>query len=456
MPREYCGIIVAAGGCVNAVIYNGLRTIQHRGQESAGIAVFSDRLAVKRGSGLVHDAVSAEDLAGLAGNVGIGHVRYSTLGGQAKECQQPMTVRAKFGDMALAHNGEIVNSQELRESLMAGGWGFVTDSDSEVILRLLSVKMASARDVVGGISQTMKELVGSYSLALMVGPRTFAIRDPLAIRPLCIGRIDGTYCAASESVVFDTLGGEFERDVRPGEIIELTEKGFVSHHLPDDGKRAHCMFEWIYFARPDSYVEGRLVYDVRRKVGMRLAAEAPAEADFVVPIPDSGRAHAIGYSETSGIPYAEGLIKNRYVQRTFIMPHQADRESNIRLKLNPLKPVIEGKRIILVDDSIVRGTTMRQIVGMVRRSGAKEVHLRIGCPPIVSPCFLGIDIKNREEFVTHNRDIEAIRRFLGADTLAYASLDTLVESIGRGPGELCLGCLTGKYPVPVAGKVESR
>lgn len=431
------------------LIFNGLRTIQHRGQESAGMATYSDRLTVKRGAGLVHDAITAKDLEELAGPMGIGHVRYSTLGGQAKECQQPMTVRAKFGEMALAHNGEIVNSSELRESLLSGGWGFVTDSDSEVILRMLAVKMASAKDVVGGIRQTMKELVGSYSLALMVGPRTFIIRDPLAIRPLCIGRVGNTFCGASESVVFDSLGGEFERDVKPGEIIELTEKGFVSHHLPDAGRTAHCMFEWIYFARPDSFIEGRLVYDVRRKVGMRLAKESPVDADFVVSIPDSGRAHAIGYSETSGIPYAEGLIKNRYIQRTFIMPQQSDRESSMKLKLNPLKPVIEGKRIILMDDSIVRGTTMRQIVKIVRKAGAKEVHLRIGCPPIVSPCYLGIDIKNRDEFVTLDRNIEQIREYLGADTLAYASLENLVASIGRQPDELCLGCLTGKYPLPV-------
>ena len=449
MHREYCGIIAAAGGQVNGIIFNGLRVIQHRGQESAGIATYNDRMTVKRGSGLVHDAISPADLAKLTGTTGIGHVRYSTLGGQDKECQQPMTVRARFGDMALAHNGEIVNSHEIREDLLSKGWGFITDSDSEVILRLLACKMAEAGDVIGGITDSMKVLVGSYSLVLMVGPRTFAIRDPLAIRPLCIGKVGNTHCAASESVVFDSLAGEFQRDLKPGEIIELTETSFISHHLLDNGKRAHCQFEWIYFARPDSFIEGRLVYDVRRKVGIRLAKESAVEADFVVPVPDSGRAHAIGYSEGSGIPYAEGLIKNRYIQRTFIMPHQADRDSSICLKLNPLKPVIEGKRIILVDDSIVRGTTMRQIVRIVKDTGAKEVHLRIGCPPIVSPCHFGIDIKNKKEFVADQRNLEAIRKFLGADTLAYASIDNLVASIGRNKDELCLGCLTGEYPVPV-------
>ncbi|MDO9536686.1 MAG: amidophosphoribosyltransferase, partial [Thermoplasmata archaeon] len=309
--------------------------------------------------------------------------------------------------------------------------------------------MAGAGDIIGGISDSMKTLVGSYSLALMVGPRTFVIRDPLAIRPLCIGKIGNCHCAASESVVFDSLGGELLRDLKPGEIVEITEKGFVSHHLSVEEKKAHCMFEWIYFARPDSYIDEKLVYDVRRKVGMQLAKDSPVNADFVVPVPDSGRAHAIGYSEKSGIPYAEGLIKNRYVQRTFIMPNQADRDSSIRLKLNPLKPVIEGKRIILVDDSIVRGTTMRQIVKIVKKAGAKEVHLRIGCPPIVSPCYLGIDIKNRDEFVAHGRELDEIRNFIGADTLAYTSIENLISSIGKKREELCLGCLTGKYPLPI-------
>jgi amidophosphoribosyltransferase len=283
----------------------------------------------------------------------------------------------------------------------------------------------------------------------MVGARVFVVRDPLAIRPLCIGRIGEAFCSASESVVFDSLGGELIRDVLPGEIVELTDSGFVTHAPFFEAPTAHCMFEWVYFARPDSYVDGRLVYDVRRKMGMRLAQESPVEADFVVPIPDSGRALAIGYSEASGIPHAEGLIKNRYVQRTFIMPSQRDRDMSISLKLNVLKPVIQGKRVILADDSIVRGTTMKQIVKLLRKGGASEVHLRIGCPAIISPCYLGIDMKNIDEFVAHGRDLESIRKFLGADTLAYASMDNLLASIGKSPEQLCLGCLTGKYPVPV-------
>jgi amidophosphoribosyltransferase len=449
MPREYCGIIAAAGGEVSHILFNGLRVIQHRGQESAGIATFNDSMALRRGSGLVHEAITPADVKTLSAPRGIGHVRYSTVGGQSDECQQPMTVRARFGEMAIAHNGEIVNSEKLRADLLGGGWSFVTDSDSEVILRLLSLKMATTGDIVHGISEAMKLLVGSYSLALMVGARVFVVRDPLAIRPLCIGRIGEAFCSASESVVFDSLGGELIRDVLPGEIVELTDSGFVTHAPFFEAPTAHCMFEWVYFARPDSYVDGRLVYDVRRKMGMRLAQESPVEADFVVPIPDSGRALAIGYSEASGIPHAEGLIKNRYVQRTFIMPSQRDRDMSISLKLNVLKPVIQGKRVILADDSIVRGTTMKQIVKLLRKGGASEVHLRIGCPAIISPCYLGIDMKNIDEFVAHGRDLESIRKFLGADTLAYASMDNLLASIGKSPEQLCLGCLTGKYPVPV-------
>jgi amidophosphoribosyltransferase len=449
MTREYCGVMAAAGGLVGRLLYDGLRVIQHRGQESAGIAVYSSGLSVRKGAGLVHEAISQLDLAELPGMMGIGHVRYSTQGGCSVDCQQPMTVRGRFGEMAIAHNGEIVNSRELRKGLLAGGWGFVTESDSEVILRLLTVKMAAAGDIVGGIRMAMNELVGSYSLALMVGGRVFAVRDPLAIRPLCLGKVGDCNIAASESAVFDSLRGSFSRDLAPGEVVELTQEGTVTHQLPVESRTAHCMFEWIYFARPDSYVDGKLVYDVRRKVGMHLARDSPVEADFVVPVPDSGRAHAIGYSEVSGIPHAEGLIKNRYIQRTFIMPTQQERDISMSLKLNPLKPVIEGKRIILVDDSIVRGTTMKQIVRLVKDAGASEVHLRIGCPQIMSPCWLGIDMKNPKEFVTNGRDLEGIRRFLGADTLAYASMDNLLAAIGKGRESLCLGCLTGEYPVPL-------
>ncbi|MCK4757739.1 MAG: amidophosphoribosyltransferase, partial [Thermoplasmata archaeon] len=320
MIKDYCGIVAAAGSDVATILYHGLRIIQHRGQESAGIGVFKDdgergNILVKKGKGLAHHVFHRQDIEALSSGKGIAHVRYSTTGGEDSHCYQPMKIHTSFGELAMAHNGEIVNAEELRNQLLAKGGSLRTHSDSEVILKLLAEKITSEGDVVKGIRELMKILVGSYSMALLVNDRIFAVRDPLAIRPLCIGTIGDAYCAASESVVFDSLGGTMAKDMRPGEILEINTEGFISHKGISAPSPAHCMFEWIYFARPDSYIEGRIVYDVRRKVGMRLAEENPVDADFVIPVPDSGRAHAIGYCEASGIPYAEGLIKNRYIQR---------------------------------------------------------------------------------------------------------------------------------------------
>jgi amidophosphoribosyltransferase len=289
-------------------------------------------------------------------------------------------------------------------------------------------------------------------MTIMIDNRVFAIRDPLGFRPLCIGRTKVGYAAASESVVFDTLGGEFIRDVEPGEIIELLPGEARSTKTGLARGRAHCMFEWVYIARADSTIEGKLVYEVRRRIGQRLAKEQPVNADVVVPIPDSGRSHAIGYSEISGIPYSEGLMKNRYVERTFIMPEQSERTTSVMLKLNPLKSVIKDKRIVLVDDSIVRGTTIRQIVQLVRNAGAKEVHVRVGSPPIRAPCYFGIDMKTRDQFAATGRTIEEIGKMITADSLGYISVDGLVEAIGLAQGDLCLACLTEEYPMAVHGE----
>jgi amidophosphoribosyltransferase len=289
-------------------------------------------------------------------------------------------------------------------------------------------------------------------MTIMIDNRVFAIRDPYGIRPLCIGRTKVGYAAASESVVFDTLGGEFLRDVEPGEIIELLPGEARSTKTGLAKGRAHCMFEWVYIARADSTIENRLVYEVRRRIGQKLAKEQPVKADVVVPIPDSGRSHAIGYSEVSGIPYAEGLMKNRYVERTFIMPEQSERTTSVMLKLNPLKSVIKDKRVVLVDDSIVRGTTIRQIVQLVRSAGAKEVHVRIGSPPIRAPCYFGIDMKTRDQFAATGRTVEEIGKMITADSLGYISVDGLVESIDLASGDLCLGCLTEEYPISVPGE----
>ncbi len=433
-------------------VFYALRVLQHRGQESAGIAIYNNGIKALKGMGLAHQALKPDDIRNLKGDRGIGHVRYSTVGSSTIENAQPIVVSTNYGDIALAHNGEIVNADKIMDELKKKGWAFITQSDSEIAVRLLANDIANTGDPVRSLRNLMSMIQGSYSMTIMIDNRVFAIRDPYGIRPLCIGRTKTGYAAASESVVFDTLGGEFLRDVEPGEIVEL---------LPGEAKavktglsrgRAHCMFEWVYIARPDSNIDGKLVYEVRRRIGQRLAKEQPVEADVVVPIPDSGRAHAIGYSEESGIRYSEGLMKNRYVERTFIMPEQSDRTTSVMLKLNPLKSVIKDKRIVLVDDSIVRGTTMKQIVQLVRNSGAKEVHVRVGSPPIRAPCYFGIDMKTREQFAATGRTVEQIAELITADSLGYISVDGLVDAIGHNYNDLCLGCLTEEYPVPVPGE----
>ena len=429
-----------------------MRVLQHRGQESAGIAVYNNGIKVIKGMGLAHQALKPEDVRNLKGDRGIGHVRYSTFGTSTIENAQPIVVSTNYGDIALCHNGEIVNAQKIMDELKKKGWAFITSSDSEIAVRLLANDIANTGDPVKSLRNLMAMLQGSFSMTIMIDNRVFAIRDPLGIRPLCIGRTKVGYAAASESVVFDTLGGEFIRDVEPGEIIELLPGEAKSTKTGLAKGRAHCMFEWVYIARADSTIEGKLVYEVRRRIGQQLAKEQPVDADVVVPIPDSGRSHAIGYSEVSGIPYSEGLMKNRYVERTFIMPEQSERTTSVMLKLNPLKSVIKDKRIVLVDDSIVRGTTIRQIVQLVRNAGAKEVHVRVGSPPIRAPCYFGIDMKTREQFAATGRTVEEIGKMITADSLGYISVDGLVEAIGLPPGDLCLACLTEEYPMAVPGE----
>ena len=451
--NEYCGIAgFFSTFDVSQILYFSLRALQHRGQESAGIATYyqGDMLLFK-GMGLVHEVFNSEILNFLKGNVGIGHVRYSTTGGSKEENAQPIRIYTSRHKIAVAHNGEIVNVEELRDFLGNLGSAFVTKSDSEVIARLLAYEI-SRHDVVEGIKNTVRKLKGSFSLTLLVDNRLFAIRDPLGIRPLALGKMDNGYGVASESIAFHSIGGEFIRDVKPGEIVEITKDGFYTHHIFERRHKAHCMFEYVYFARADSIIDGQCVYDVRRRIGRILAREHPVEADFVVPVPDSGRAHALGFSEESGIPYAEGLMKNRYLERTFILPSQETRIMEINMKLSPVKSVVEGKRIVLVDDSIVRGNTMRKIVKMLKDAGAREVHVRIGSPPIIAPCYLGIDMKTRDQFIAAGRKVEDIARIIGADSLGYISIEGLVEAIGLPYEDMCLGCLTGRYPVPIKGE----
>ena len=453
-PREECGVFATASVAnVSVDIFYALRVLQHRGQESAGIAVYNhEGIKCIKGMGLAHQALKNEDIQALKGDLGIGHVRYSTVGSSTISNAQPFVVSTNYGDIALAHNGEMVNSDKIMDELKKKGWAFITSSDSEIIVRLLANDISNTGDPVTALKNVMSTIQGAYSLAIMVDNRVFAVRDPFGFRPLCVGRTKTGYAAASESVVFDTLGGEFIRDVEPGEIVELLPGEIRSTKTGLAKGRAHCMFEWVYIARADSVIEQKLVYEVRRRIGERLAKEQPVDADVVVPIPDSGRSHAMGYAEGSGIRYSEGLMKNRYVERTFIMPDQSDRTTGVMLKLNPLKSIIKDKRVVLVDDSIVRGTTMRKIVQLVRNAGAKEVHVRVGSPPIIAPCYFGIDMKTREQFAATGRTVKEIEKMITADSLGYISIEGLVDAIGLPAGDLCLACLTEEYPVAVPGE----
>ncbi|MBM4249240.1 MAG: amidophosphoribosyltransferase [Euryarchaeota archaeon] len=453
-PKEACGIVgIASTRPVAFQLYFGLRALQHRGQESAGIATFQDKIQCVKGMGLVHE-VFQDNPSDLPGACGIAHVRYSTTGSSKIENSQPVVASSSTGDIALAHNGDIVNADAIRKELKKLGWAFITTTDSEVLIRLLANELASLDDIPRAVRNLMRRIVGSYSMVVLIRDRVIAIRDPLGIKPLCLGRLpDGNgYIAASETVALDVIGAEFERDVEPGEMVELTSRETRSHRILGGRRPAHCMFEWVYFARPDSVLAGRYVYDVRRCIGKRIAQEHPVKADVIVPVPDSGRTHAQGYSEETGIPYEEGLIKNRYIGRTFILPTKEAREMNVQLKLNAVRSRIQGKRVVLVDDSIVRGTTTRKIVDTLRRAGATQVHVRIGSPPIIAPCYLGIDMKTRDQFVALNRTSPEIAAEIGADSVGYLSMDGLVECIGLGRNDLCLGCLTGEYPVEVPGE----
>lgn len=452
-PRDKCGIVGCAGTTPVATdLYYGLRVLQHRGQESAGIAVYEGEIRAKRGMGLVHEVFSREDVESFRGTSGIGHVRYSTAGSSVLENAQPIVARTSVGDIALAHNGEIVNASEIREDLSKKGWAFMTTSDSEVIIRLLANELVTTGDPRRALKQFTNRLQGAYSLALLINDTVYAVRDPLAIRPLCIGERDGMKMIASESVAFDTLGYKFLRDLKPGEIVELHPRGVESFRLAHPTHTAHCMFEWVYFARPDSVIDGRLVYDARVKIGEQLAKEYPVEADIVVPVPESGRAQAQGYAAVSGLPVVEGLIKNRYIERTFIMPDQSEREVGVMLKLNAIKSAVKHKRVVLIDDSIVRGTTIRKIVQILRQAGAREVHVRIGCPPIRSPCFLGIDMKTRDQFIANEKTVPEIADFITADSLGYLSLRGLIAALKHPRDDVCLGCLTSEYPVAIPGE----
>jgi amidophosphoribosyltransferase len=457
--HEECGIVgVSFKEETSAAlsIYYALYALQHRGQESAGITVHDgDQVRTLKGMGLVPDVFNRGDIQKLKGHVGIGHVRYSTTGSSKIENCQPLLVNFKGGTIAIAHNGNLVNSKELRTELEKEGRIFLSDSDTEVIAHLL-VKELMHSGLKEAVKEVMKHLVGSYSLAILIDKTLIVIRDPLGIKPLCLGLLDNGYVVASESVAIDILNGQLIRDIAPGEMLVFSNGNYESHQLVKSRNNAHCVFEYIYFARPDSVIDGQLVYAVRMRIGEMLSREHPAKADIVSPVPDSGITYAIGFSKNSGIDYIEGLMKNRYIGRTFIMPGQEMRETAVRLKLNTIKPNVDGKSIILVDDSIVRGTTSRRIIDLIRKSGAKEVHMRVASPPIISPCYLGIDMATREELVAAHKAVKGVEALINADSLGYLSIDGLVKSIGIPMDDLCMGCLNGIYPVEIPGERCSK
>lgn len=455
-PKHSCGVVgISADYDVAPSLYTALMIIQHRGQESAGISVFNGAsIDTLKGNGLVNLALSKSEVQAALGHVGVGHVRYSTTGSKSVVNAQPLTVMTNFGTVAVAHNGDITNFTELKERYMKEGWTFLTDSDSELVTKLLGKYMTMYNDPVKAIRAAMGELDGAYALTILINDRLFAIRDPYGFRPLCLGRLDGGYIAVSESAAIDALHGDFVRDIEPGEICEITKDTFKIYPAVGQHPKAYCMFEWVYFARPDSVLDGSEVYAVRRRIGEILARECPADVDLVMPVPDSGRAHAIGYSAATGIPYEEGFMKNRFAERTFIMPDQKQREQAVSMKMNPIRSTVSGKRIMIVDDSIVRGTTLKKLVQMLRSAGAREVHVRIGSPPIIAPCYYGVDMKTRDQFIASKHSVEEIREIIGADSLGYISIEGLVEAIGFKESNLCLACVNGKYPTPIPGEVH--
>ncbi len=444
-----CGIfgIYAPGRDVARIAHFGLLALQHRGQESAGIAVDDDgNLMVLRDMGLVAQVFTEERLQGLAGQVAIGHTRYSTTGGTLWTNAQPSVQHGARRAVALSHNGNLTNTSALRDELLASGTRLRSTSDTEVIAALIA---RDERPLDEAVAATMALLEGAYAIVLLSEGKLVGFRDPDGIRPLALGRLDGDWLLASESCVFDLLGAELVREIAPGELVVVDADGLRSTPaLEPKGRGSLCIFEFIYFARPDTRLAGVELYGARTRMGERLAEEAPVDADVVIPIPDSGTPAAIGFARASGIPYSEGLIKNRYVGRTFIQPDQALREHGIRAKFNPLDEVA-GKRVVVVDDSIVRGTTTRKIVGMLFDAGATEVHVRVSSPPIVSPCFYGIDMATEDELVAAAREIEEIRELLGATSLAYLSLEGLQAATQRPEGSFCRACLTREYPTGI-------
>lgn len=447
--HESCGIVgvYAPNEDVARLTFFALFSLQHRGQESSGIATTDGkRIQIHADMGLISQVFDEDSLSQLTGDIAIGHNRYSTRGSSRISNVQPIIVGKGSNAIAIAHNGNIVNAEHLHEELSEQGYTFRSSTDTEVIANL--ILSSPEKDWVDRIRYAMHRLQGAYSLTIITNNHLFGVRDPLGVRPLCLGAINGGWVVASESCALDHIGAEFIREIEPGEIVSISANGIESYQEETD-RKALCIFEYIYFARPDSVINGRLLYPARQAMGAGLADEHPVDADLVMGVPDSATAASVGYSNRADIPLAEGLIKNRYVGRTFIEPDQRIRDLGVKLKFNPLPPLLEGKRVVLVDDSIVRGTTTPQVIRLVKKAGAKEVHMRICAPPIRYPCFLGVDMATRGELIAAQKTIPGISDFIGADSLGYLSIDGLIKAVALPKDIFCLACFTGNYPIPV-------
>ena len=454
---EECGVfgIYGAGEEVSRLAFFGLFSLQHRGQESAGIAASDGkRVRMHRDMGLVTQVFHEEALAALKGHAAIGHTRYSTTGSSILRNVQPMLCDCDFGPVALAHNGDLINAGQLRDELTQAGINLETTNDSEVILKLIASSGAST--IEDAVAYAMRKIRGAYGVVLLTRDKLIAFRDPYGIRPLSLGRLNSShYVVASETCAFNTIGAQFLREVEPGEMLIMDESGLTERQAVGVEGRALCIFEYVYFARPDSRMYNRTIHEARRRMGHELAKEHPCPgAHIVFPIPDTGTPAAIGLAEASRIPYAEGVIKNRYIHRTFIQPDQRMREMGVRMKLTPLRESLAGRRVVMVEDTIVRGTTSAPTIKMIREAGAAEVHVRIACPPIKHPCFYGIDTANQDELIASKLSVEQIREHIGADSLGYLSLAGLVRAIGVKKDKLCCACLDGKYPIEVSKEAK--
>ncbi|MCP4482253.1 MAG: amidophosphoribosyltransferase [bacterium] len=446
--KEECGVFGIFNHLdASQMVYLGLYSLQHRGQESAGIAVSNrDRICNFRRMGLVSDIFKPKVIKKLTGSIAIGHVRYSTSGFSIERNAQPFSVFYDKGPIAVSHNGNISNAFKVRQDLEKEGAIFQTMLDSEIIVHLLAKQQGN--DLAQNLINSLNQLQGAYSFLVMTEDKLIAARDPWGFRPLCLGKLGGSYVVSSETCAFDLIGAKYLREVEPGELVVISDEGLKSYDINKAEKSQYCIFEHIYFARPDSVVFGKSVQAVRKKLGRELAKEFPADVDIVIPVPDSGNYAAYGYAEQSGIPFEMGFVRNHYVGRTFIKPNQSDRSFAVKVKLNPVKDIIKGKRIVVVDDSIVRATTSKLRVDALREAGAKEVHLRISAPPITNSCFFGIDTPEKNRLIAANNTVEEIQAFLGVDSLGYISIEGLNLAVGD-VDKFCLACFTGEYPLPV-------